>query len=176
MRWAPLKRDSKIYWHVVYGEDSQLQQLSGNEKSWIKQKERLNRNTVVTEPSVDSLGSSSCWDDFSEMSCLSKGPKAFVPHIDQDPGCPQEEGMILSETAPFDQRWFLGKASWPLGGMTAQSCRRDLGSISEHPHKSVSCASWIHLLLWTHPILEQQLEDSCWSLFLGKLTRWKLVG
>lgn len=58
MRWVPLKRDFKIYVHVLYGEDSQLQQLSGNEESWIKQKEKLNHNTVVTEPSADSLGSS----------------------------------------------------------------------------------------------------------------------
>lgn len=58
MRLAPLEKDSKIYVHVVYGEDSQLQQLSESGESCIKQKERRDYNTVVTEASADSLGSS----------------------------------------------------------------------------------------------------------------------
>lgn len=79
MRRVPLERDSKIYVHVVYGEDSQLQQLSGSEESWIKQKERLNRNTVVTETSGDPLGSSDAEMTFQRCPVWARGLRAFPP-------------------------------------------------------------------------------------------------
>ena len=68
---------------------------------------------------------------------------------------------------PCDQRRFMGRASWQLGGMTAQSQRR-IWEAYHSIHTSPSLGLYGSICFFQiHPILEQKPEDFYWSAFLS---------